>query len=47
MSESLKSQSVLMTVEELADRWGVEHRTIRSQIKAGRIKAPYRPTNQD
>lgn len=31
-------ESVLMTVEELAERWGVNPRTIRSEIGAGRIK---------
>lgn len=30
--------TVLMTVEELAERWGVNPRTIRSEIEAGRIK---------
>jgi excisionase family DNA binding protein len=36
---TMKKESVLMTVEELAERWGVNTRTIRSEIQAGRIKA--------
>lgn len=34
----IKRESVLMTVEELAERWGVNKGTIRGQIDAGKIK---------
>lgn len=33
------SKSVLMTVEELAERWDVHPRTIRGMIEKGTIKA--------
>lgn len=33
------SKSVLMTVEELAERWGVHPLTIRGMISKGSIKA--------
>lgn len=29
----------MMTVEEVAERWDVDARTVRSMIKSGRIKA--------
>lgn len=38
-SQTRSQQPTLLTVEELANRWGVTARLIRSQIDLGRIKA--------
>jgi excisionase family DNA binding protein len=38
-AKPVKEKSVMMTVEEVAERWGVNPRTIYGMIKKGRLKA--------